>query len=160
MEGAAANAFSLDVGTRELTRALRIVRKVERQATRLWLKYSSEMLIVSIGRTSQLVPATGTWPQPVVVDRDWAETLVNYPMDVAIITLRIVGEKLYTRDFGVICSLETCVEEDDPLIVREEDLARASQILARYNIVVEDLRLLVMEANASTAHLWGANEML
>lgn len=78
MQGVDPNAFRLDVDTSEFTRALKDLRRLRVRADLVHLKYESGMLTVSIGKTSQDIPAAGTWPQTVSVGRDWVEALAKH----------------------------------------------------------------------------------
>ncbi len=158
MHGVDPNAFRLDVDTSEFTLALKHLRRLKVRAELVHLKYESGMLTVSIGKTSQDIPATGTWPQTLSVGWDWVEALAKHPCEAAITTLTLVDGKLFGRDFGVKCSLVNQTAEAETSIKREEDLNHAHQILAGYGITMGELSSLIDEADPSTARLWGPGD--
>jgi hypothetical protein len=148
----------LEVGTSQLTRALKHLLRVGTLTELARLKYDSGILTVSIGRASQDVPAIGAWSQTVSVERTWAEALASTPNEGAITLLRHSAGKLWARDFGVKCPVELCTERSEELVKREEDLQRACQILARFNVTRQDVNALMEEADSATARLWGPDE--
>jgi hypothetical protein len=158
MKGVGPNAYSLEVDTLQLTQALKHLRKFERRAKLVLLKYDSETLTVSMGRTSRDVQATGTWPQAVSVARAWAEALAKEPFEAAITTLRQADGMLHARDFQVRCSIDPSTEESEAFVKREEDLSGAHRILARYKVTQQELGALINEADSAKASLWGPND--
>lgn len=162
MTGVDPEPFSLNVNTLQLTRALKHLCKCEPRSRQAYLKYDSdsEMLTVSIGRSSRDVQATGTWIQPVSVGRKWLEALAESPIEAAITDLRQANGKLRTRDFTVSCNLEPWPDESEWLAKRKEDTAGAYQVLTRYKVAEREVHALVEEADSSTAQLWGSNDVL
>src|ERR1017187_5004252 len=145
MSGADPNAFSLDIDTVQLTRALKHLRKFASQGEVVCLKYDAGTLTVSMGRTSRDVPATGTWPWPLCVVRPWADALATNPFEPSITVLRHADGKLWARGFGVECSLEPCEEEGEEVVKREENIDLACQILASYKVTKLEVIALIDE---------------
>ena len=158
MSGADPNAFSLDIDTVQLTRALKHLRKFASQGEVVCLKYDAGTLTVSMGRTSRDVPATGTWPWPLCVVRPWADALATNPFEPSITVLRHADGKLWARGFGVECSLEPCEEEGEEVVKREENIDLACQILASYKVTKLEVIALIDESDSAKARLWGPND--
>jgi hypothetical protein len=158
MQGVDLNAFSLDVDTRELTRALKHLLRFEPRTKLAHLKYISGTLTVSMGRTSRDVSATGAWPKAVSVGRKWAEAQTKTPIEAAITVLRQADGFLHTRDNRVRCSLDTWTEESEALAGRREAIDGACRILARHKVTRREISVLIEEADPATARLWGPND--
>ena len=99
------NPFSIDVSTRELIKLLKTLCKLDRTTDAVWLTLHAGMLKVSLGKTSVDIPATGSWPDAVTVNRKWAEALTTSPVTGAVTPLRVSKGRLWTRDFGVACTV-------------------------------------------------------
>jgi hypothetical protein len=158
MNGAAPNAFSLDVDSTRLTRALNYLRKFEPRTEFVHLKYDSGMLIVSIGRTSRDVPATGAWPSSVSVGRTWAKALTEAPFEAAITTLRIAEGRLWARNFGVEYSLDPRLDETEETLNRQDDISTVCQILASHKVAIQEIGELIDQADRGKASLWGPGD--
>jgi hypothetical protein len=158
MNGPAPNAFSLDVDSTRLTRALNYLRKFEPRTEFVHLKYDSGMLIVSIGKTSRDVPATGAWLSSVSVGRTWAKALTEAPFEAAITTLRIAEGRLWARNFGVEYSLDPRLEETEETLKRQDDISAVCQILASHKVTIQEIGELIDQADPGKASLWGPGD--
>lgn len=152
------NAFALHVDTIQLTRALKRLLRCETRIRLVDLRYDSEALSVSMGRTSCDVPATGTWPRPVSVARAWAKALATKPFEAAITTLRQAEGILDARGFKTRCSFDPRTEETESLVKRDEDVVGAHRILTRYKITKREVRALIGAASSATTRLWGPGD--
>ena len=110
--------FLVDVDTRQLTRILKNLSKLEKQAAVVRLEYRSGLLTISAARTSYDIPAVCSWPQPVSVARSWAIALGKNSVSRAITTLRMGYGKLWARDLGVVCSMDSSVRESSAGVKR------------------------------------------
>ncbi len=150
--------FLLEVKTAELTRALRSLCKLEKNEGFYHLKYSDKLLTVSIGRTREDVAAQGSWPKPVFVPRNWAETLSVKPHDVAVTTLRVSERKLWARDWGCDCSFGTEDVQDEDVIRRQKNIETAARILSRHQLTESEIATLIEQADVSKAALWSPDD--
>ena len=100
----------------ELTRALRILCRFDKNSAICRLKYRRKLLAISIGQSRQDVPALGSWPGEVSTSRKWAKALVSAPNEGAITTLRVSDGKLWARDFGCACEVTSGEVEDEDAV--------------------------------------------
>jgi len=103
--------FAIDVDTRELTRVLKRLSKTEKTASIAYLRYVTGILTISMGATSDELPASGSWPKIISVTSKWVNTLAGKPLRAAVTDLRVHDGKLWARDFGVACSVVSSIEE-------------------------------------------------
>jgi hypothetical protein len=158
MTSLSSDAFRLNVYTSPLTAALKRLCKAEPRANVARLEHSSETLTLSIGRTSEDIPASGSWPQAVSVGRIWATTFANRRFEAAITPLRQADGWLYTRDNKMRCSLEPWTEESETSATRDDDVTAARQILGRYKITKREVDALIKAADPKKAWLWGPGD--
>jgi len=159
MKGINNNAFLLNVDTLPLIEALKLLCKLERQSETLHLRFDAGKLVVSMGKTSQEVPASGTWPHSLPVNRRWAVTLVNHPMGEAITPLRWADGQLSARDFKFSCPLENSTAEGD-LVDHNEDLGKVLRILGHCGVTELDIDHLIENGDPAKARLWGPEDSL
>lgn len=158
MTGVDSNAFSLNVETVQLKRALKRHCKTEPRDKVARIEYDSGTLTISIGPTSEGIPASGTWPHPVAVGRTWARTFALQPFGAAITVLRQADGWLHTRDNKMRCSLEPWTEDGEVLGTGDEDITAAHRILGRYKITKREVSALIKAAEPRKAWLWGPND--
>ena len=159
MVGKSPNAFSLDVETSLLTRALKHLHRAEPRGKLFYLRYNSGTLTISVGKTSRDLPAAGNWQEPVCVVRLWAETLAKLPPAGAITTLRVAEGKLSAREFVVGCSLGPGPDEQaDEAAKRTEAEGAAFRALAEFNVSRRDIRALVNHGDPAKARLWSPSD--
>jgi len=102
--------YAIDVNTRELTRVLKRLKKTEKTAPRVYLRYVPGKLTISLGETSDELPATSSWQSLVSTSAKWVATLADTPISAATTDLRVHDGKLWARDFGLAC----IVHEEKP----------------------------------------------
>jgi hypothetical protein len=158
MKGDGHHAFALDVDTFHLTRELKRLLKAEPRSPKAHLKYDLRTLTIALGRTLMEVPASGTWPQPVCVQRKWVEVLATTPFEPAITVLRQADGWLHARDFRVKCSVDAWTEDSEALAKRKEDLDGAHRILARYRVTKREVGTLIKDADPTKSQLWEPND--
>jgi hypothetical protein len=151
-------AFSLDVETKPLARALGRVSTADKTVELIHLKYHWGVLRLSAGGTAVEVKATGSWPEVVSVQRASAQTLKQYLPDTPVTTLRVENGKLYARDFGLACVTGERIEENEDVARRQRDLNAAAAALASYRVTAQEMEELLDSADPETASLWGPND--
>ena len=150
------DVFSLEVEKLNLIRALNRLSRVEKKTDRVSLSFNSSTLTISMGRSAQELAACGTWPLSVTVARKWAETLLQTPIEGAVVPLQVKDGKLRTRDFVVQCSL--CQDALDDDVDRRRRIEEAVDSLDRYDVTEQDIEGLIANADPGIANLWSAED--
>lgn len=81
--------YAIDVHTRELTEALKRLRKTDKNAPLVSLRYVPGKLTISRGQASEELPATGTRPSLVSASARWITALATNPFPAAITDLQV-----------------------------------------------------------------------
>lgn len=69
--------FAVDVKTVELTRVLKRLVKAGKQCRFVHIGFEREVLVLSMDRTSERIPANGEWNGILRVPRNWVEALAK-----------------------------------------------------------------------------------
>ena len=113
--------YAINVGTRELTRALKRLQRTEKTAPLVYLRYVTGKLTITLGQTSEeLTIEEGIWPGSVSAPAKWVRALATHPNNAAITDLRVHDGKLCARDFSVICNVNEGEEVAKEVIVRRK----------------------------------------
>jgi hypothetical protein len=150
--------FLLEVKTSDLTSALKHLCRIEKLASRACLRYQDPILTISLGRTQQDIPASGSWPSVISVPRAWAETLSTKPHIVPVETLRVEDTFLWAGEFR--CAFhEGCSQElDEDAENYQKRVAAAVRILERHRVSEQDIVALIGAADPEKAKLWSPDE--
>lgn len=112
--------YAIDVDTRELTKVLKRLRKMEKTEPLVYLRYVPGKLTISLGNTADELQATGIWSSLVSAPARWVTALATTPIKAAITDLRVHDGRLWARDFGVVCTVHEGEEATTNAIVRKK----------------------------------------
>ena len=74
--------YAIDVDTRELTRVLKRLLRMDKREPVVYLRYVPEKLTISLGQTSEELAVTGgPWPSLVSADAKWVNAPRGYGVD-------------------------------------------------------------------------------
>jgi len=124
--------FVLTLKTKDLTRVLKRLSKLERNVNTVELAFAKGILTLSLGGTSDDLDASGEWPRTISVTRKWLTALALHPLDEPITDLRVHDGRMWARGFNVEC---TILQESDkispPKAHAKDRRALSGSLLAR-----------------------------
>lgn len=119
---------SLVVSTRDLTKAVRRLRraaKLSSPAPLVYLSFAAAHLKISFGQSSEVFPATGVWRCLVSVDARWLKSLAESPHPEINVDLQVHSGKLWSQRHGVECTLHED-EEPAPRVIKNRKARHAA----------------------------------
>lgn len=148
--------FCLDVTVQDLKKAMKVLAKFEKSGKWAYLTFENAALILSVGGTSESMPASGSWPQPVSIRASTVAALAQKPPTAKTVTLRVLKDRFHVGEFRVPCKIEPSDADADADQVYDFDrrVDAAVTKLARYKIGRDRIVELAGRVRKKNVALW------
>lgn len=150
--------FCLDVTVQQLTKAMKLLAKFEKSGQWAYLNFENAVLTLSVGKTSESMPASGSWPQQVSIRASNVAALAQKPPPAKTVTLRVLEGRFYVGEFKVPCKIGPSGSDADQVYDFDRRVDAAVTKLARYKIDKRKIVELAGRARPENASLWQGDD--